>query len=124
MVIRTSTGHTLNRIAASVHDEMRHWWQSPKTGLSIERNYGELMMLAVSELAESMEGDRKDLMDDHLPQYKMRDVELADTLIRLFDTIGGLGIDIGPVFEAKLKYNRERADHKDAHRLAPGGKKY
>lgn len=123
-MIRTSTGHTLSRIAASVHGEMGHWWLDLETGKKVTRNYGELMMLAVSELAESMEGDRKDLMDDHLPQYKMRDVELADTLIRLFDTIGGLGIDIGPIFEAKLRFNRERADHKDAHRLAPGGKRY
>lgn len=46
------------------------------------------MMLVVSEIAEAMEGDRKDLMDDHLPEFKAFDVELADAMIRLLDLAG------------------------------------
>ncbi|XUM19805.1 hypothetical protein ACRAVF_19255 [Bradyrhizobium oligotrophicum S58] len=41
-------------------------------------------MLIVSEIAEAMEGERKSLMDDHLPHRKMVEVELADTLILHF----------------------------------------
>ena len=37
-------------------------------------------MLIVSEIAEAMEGERKDLMDDKLPHRKMAEVELADAL--------------------------------------------
>jgi hypothetical protein len=47
-------------------------------------------MLAVTEIAEATEGERKDIMDDHLPHRKMGEVELADALIRILDTGGAL----------------------------------
>lgn len=59
-----------------------------------DRNLGELLMLAVSELAEALEGHRKNRMDDHLPHRKMAEVELVDFLIRMFDVAGGLGLDL------------------------------
>lgn len=52
------------------------------------------IMLVISEIAEAMEGHRKNLMDDHLPQFKMFDVELADALIRLLDLAGAYEIDL------------------------------
>jgi len=52
-------------------------------------------MLTTSELAEALEGDRKNLMDDKLPQYKMFDVEIVDTFIRLFDIAGHLIPNLG-----------------------------
>lgn len=73
-----------------------------------DRNKGELLMLMVSELAEGMEADRKDLMDDHLPQYKGLHVELADCMIRIFDFCGAHQINIGQIIQAKLKYNASR----------------
>lgn len=57
------------------------WWDKP-------RDEETLKMLWVSELAEALEGDRKDLMDDHLPEYPMFDVELADFMIRVLDCYG------------------------------------
>ena len=39
-------------------------------------------MLTISEIAEAMEGERKNLMDDHLPHRKMAEVEIADAYIR------------------------------------------
>lgn len=51
-------------------------------------------MLAVTELAEGVEGVRKDLMDDHLPQYKMLHVEMADCAIRLLDLAGAYEMDL------------------------------
>lgn len=81
-------------------------------------------MLVVTELAEAMEGDRKNLPDDHLPQYEMRAVELADALIRICDMAGAFGVPLGEVVAAKLRYNADRADHKPGARLAEGGKAY
>lgn len=60
-------------------------WHYDEDGSLIEHNDGKRKMLIVSEIAEAMEGHRKNLMDDHLPQFKMLDVEMADTFIRTLD---------------------------------------
>lgn len=80
-------------------------------------------MLCVSELAEAMEGDRKNLMDTHLPDRRMIEVELADTVIRIFDMAGGLKLDVAGAIRDKLLYNTAREDHKPEVRAA-GGKAY
>lgn len=78
----------LNAAATRVHIANKRWWQDLNTGAPIKRDFNELMMLVVSELAESMEGHRKNLMDDKLPHRAMAEVELADALIRLLDMAG------------------------------------
>lgn len=100
------------------------WWHDAKTGEPKERNTGEILMLMVSELAEAMEGDRKGLKDDKLPQYEMFDVELADCLIRIFDCVGAKNIPIGEIIAAKLAFNASRPDHKLENRIKEGGKSY
>ena len=100
------------------------WWQDPKTGEKRDPDVPRLLMLCVSELAEAMEGDRKGLMDDHLPHRKMVEVELADALIRILDMSGGMGIDLAGAVAEKLAYNANRADHKMENRAADGGKNY
>jgi len=50
------------------------------------------LQLVNTEISEATEGERKDLMDDHLPNRKMGEVELADALIRVLDIGGKLGI--------------------------------
>jgi NTP pyrophosphatase (non-canonical NTP hydrolase) len=100
------------------------WWNDLETGERKDRNVGELLMLTVSELAEAMEGHRKNLMDDKLPHRPMFEVELADTLIRIFDMAGGLGYDVGGAMVEKLAYNAKREDHKIESRKKPDGKKY
>lgn len=89
-----------------------------------DRNVGELIALCHAELSEALEGHRKSLMDDKLPQFPMITVELADLLIRVFDMCGGLKLDLAAAFIAKMEYNRTRADHKLENRKAPGGKAY
>ena len=81
-------------------------------------------MLIVSEVAEAMEGVRKDLKDDHLPERSMEEVELADTVIRIMDYAGRWGLDIGGAIMEKLEYNKNRADHKIENRKLDGGKKF
>lgn len=114
----------LNDVAQQIHAQYKLWWTNLETGEPKERNVGELLMLVVSEVAEAMEGHRRDLMDDHLPHRKMFEVEIADALIRIFDMAGGLQLDIGGAVLEKLAYNQQRADHKRESRLASGGKKY
>jgi len=54
------------------------------------RNKAEMLMLTVSEVSEASSGFANASTDDHLPQYPMFDVELADIAIRLFDQIGAM----------------------------------
>ena len=88
------------------------------------RETGTCLMLIVSEISEAMEGDRKGLMDDHLPNRKMIEVELADAMIRICDLAGREGLDLGGALVDKLKYNQQRSDHKPENRNQEGGKKY
>jgi len=115
---------TLNEYAALCHEANERWWQDPATGVQLERNVGEMLMLCVSELSEAMEGHRKNLMDDKLPHRKMYDVELVDCLIRLFDLAGASKIDLQAIFDEKMEYNQTRYDHTNEGRLAAGGKRY
>lgn len=64
------------------------WWDEP-------RPFSTFVCLFHSELSEAMEGDRKGLMDDHLPQYPMFQVELADFVIRCLDWLGSKSFNEG-----------------------------
>lgn len=83
----------LNALAQRIHAQNHQWWHDLETGKRLDRNKGELLMLVVSELSEALEGERKDLMDDHLPHRKMAEVEMADAVIRLLDFAGGFGVE-------------------------------
>lgn len=100
------------------------WHTDLETGEIKDRNKGEMLCLVHSEISEAMEGERKDLMDDHLPHRKMAEVELADAVIRIMDYAGRFGYDIGGAIEEKLAYNAQRLDHKIENRTKNGGKKF
>lgn len=100
------------------------WHTDLQTGELLNRNKGEMLMLVVSEVAEAMEGERKGLMDDHLPHRSMTEVELADVVIRVCDYAGRWGYDLGGAIMEKLEYNKNRLDHKPENRLKENGKKF
>lgn len=74
-----------------MHQLNSKWWHDIDTGEPLDLDRGERIFLVMSELVEAGEAYRKNLMDDHLPQYKGEVVEIADTLIRLFDMRYGYG---------------------------------
>lgn len=114
----------LNQLAKDIYTANHHWWHDLHTGEKLDRNKGELLMLVVSEVAECLEGLRKDLMDTHLTHRKMYEVEIADTFIRLFDIAGAWGCDLDTTIREKRAYNANRADHKRESRLKADGKKF
>lgn len=79
----------LNQIALEIFNNNKEvgWWDD------INRCIHTTIMLIVTEVAEATEGERKNLMDDHLPHRKMGEVELADAGIRTLD-LGGRFYDI------------------------------
>lgn len=113
----------LNDLSALIYQRNRNWWTDHE-GNPLSRNKGEQLMLIVSEIAEAMEGERKNLMDDHLPHRKAAEVELADAMIRIFDYAGGYGYDLDGALREKLEYNAHRADHKREARAQANGKQW
>lgn len=93
------------------------------------------LCLIHSEVSEAMEGDRRDSMDDKLPNYKAITVEIADAFIRMAHLIGLLQqkdmdnfernkFDLAKAIIDKLEFNMIREDHKMEARNATGGKRY
>ena len=99
------------------------WWHDLHTGEPLQRNVPEMLALIHSEVSEGLEGYRKNLMDDKLPNRSMLEVEMADTVIRIADLCGGLGLDLAGAIIEKLAYNAKREDHKPENRLKEGGKR-
>jgi len=102
------------------------WW-TDKEGNSTTLNpmcFSNKLCLIHSEISEAMEGDRKDCPDDKLPHRDMREVELADALIRICDLAGAYNMDLGGAVVEKMEYNKNRQDHKKESREAAGGKAY
>jgi NTP pyrophosphatase (non-canonical NTP hydrolase) len=115
---------TLNDLSKICRDRADKWYHDLETGERVQLNKGERFMLMVTELAEAFEGERKNLMDSHLPHRRAVEVEMADELIRMFDYAGEQGLDLGGAFVEKLEYNRTREDHTDAARRGEHGKKF
>lgn len=118
---------TLTALAEQIYQNNAKvgWWdEATPLGGTVPDKYLIPTKLALvhSEVSEALEGYRKNLMDDHLPNFPMFDVELADAIIRLLDLAGYCGVDIGLIVKMKLEYNAHRPDHKREARAAPGGK--
>jgi len=135
--IRRSVAEMGNLLTVVCHKASRDagWWQNLSTGtdhvMEVRKGtefgralVGQKLMLIVSEVAEAMEGHRKELMDDKLPHRPMCEVELADAVIRICDLAGAMCYDLGGAIRDKLAYNAVRLDHKLENRAAPGGKAY
>jgi NTP pyrophosphatase (non-canonical NTP hydrolase) len=84
------------------------WWDK-------EINFGEKLMLMVTELAEVMEEYRKYGLDEHALIYNIEEkpegiaIEFADLLIRVADACGKYNIPLEEALKIKLEYNTTRS---------------
>lgn len=75
---------------------------------AVKMRKSQLRDLIVSELGEACEGDRKDLVSEHLSGFSNAEEEYADVIIRLFDVAQGMGLKIAEAVVAKMRYNLTR----------------
>ncbi len=90
----------INELSTAIYAQNKAvgWWDDPN------RCTYQTLQLVSTEIAEATEGERKDLMDDHLPARKMGEVELADALIRVLDFGGRYGwpVDLRAAVPAEI----------------------
>lgn len=90
------------------------WYEEPRT-------FGELIALMHSELSEALEDYRagRDLREIYYEGDKPCGVpiELADVLIRIFDTCEHLGIDLEEAVVEKMSYNESRPHRHGGKRI-------
>ena len=121
---------SLNTLVKAIHTQNVKvgWYKEVESAESdssfVKLFVGAKLALVHSEVSEALEGYRKDLMDDHLKNRKMVEVELADAVIRIFDLAGFLKCDLGGAIMDKLAYNNSRSDHKLENREMENGKKF
>ena len=86
------------------------WWDNPN------RNIGELLALVHSEISEALEAYRiqgesglKDIWHNKDGKPEGFTVELADTLIRIFDMCAAYELDLEDALKIKLEFNKSRS---------------
>lgn len=120
----------INELVKEAHENaVKHgWWET-------ERSFGEQIALMHSELSETLEEyrDNRDMTEIYFSCSKKDGecntigtqaymcegrenrkpegipIELADCIIRIFDTCGKYGIDLENALKIKMEYNKNRS---------------
>lgn len=100
-------GEAIHDAAAEVHAWARRkgFWDDGVPN----RNKSEMLMLMVTELAETCEGLRHgNPCDDKIPEFTAEEAELADCVIRIMDYSAAFDLRLGEAITAKMAYNDGR----------------
>jgi len=99
--------NTITELVEAAHQNAinKGWYEEPRT-------CGELIALMHSELSEALEEYRhgRGYTETYYENEKPCGIpsELADAVIRIFDTCGYLGIDLEEAINEKMAYNATR----------------
>jgi NTP pyrophosphatase (non-canonical NTP hydrolase) len=108
---RPKTEKTIRELQAKIAqvNQENGWWDAPeKFGGEVNRNIVKLALIS-TEIAEAIEATREgDPPSGHVPCVTAFAEELADIVIRTLDLAALNKIELGPVIEAKIRYNATR----------------
>lgn len=117
-----------DKFSTEAHDAsyFAGWWHDEEGNCLLNDKHVQAtkLLLCITEVAEAVEGHRKDSIDDKLPHRTMEEVELADLIIRVGDYAKARNLDVAGAIEEKMKFNLTRPDHQVVQRRAVNGKKY
>jgi len=98
----------LNQFGSDLHRTSRSkgWWDDrDKLSLTdagrVQVDIG-CMALIVTEIAEAIEGTRKQCQDDHIPQFTAQEAELADAMIRILEFAAARKLRVAEAMMVKL----------------------
>jgi KaiC/GvpD/RAD55 family RecA-like ATPase len=112
-----------NILAKDAHETAvtKGWWKERKRLINVASAHdpalgafaekaiaGMMVALEHSELSEGLEGLRKDLSDDKIPEFTMEEAEAADTIIRIMDRAVARNLRVGWAIIAKMRMNKGR----------------
>ena len=99
---------TIKELIERAHENaVKHgWWDN-------DRSFAEQIALMHSELSEALEESRNgnkptEIYYSYGNKPEGIPIELADCIIRIFDTCGKYGIDLEEAIELKMEYNESR----------------
>lgn len=99
---------TIDMLVSRAHQNAidKGWYEEPRT-------FGELTALMHLELSEALEDYRSGRAINEIYHEGEKPcgipIELADVMIRIFDTCGYYGIDLEEAIEEKMAYNAARS---------------
>jgi len=96
----------IDGIADKIHTTaiMKGFWNEP-------RSWDSLLIRLHEEISEASESVRNGVElepSEHIPEFKAIEEEIADIVIRAFDTARGRNLKIAAAISAKMAFNRDR----------------
>lgn len=88
------------------------------------KSKGGILLHMHYKISRALEGERRGLMHKFFKDYTLAEMSIAETIYLIFKYAEDFEFDLMEIFEEKMEFNANRADHKHENRKKDGGKKF